>query len=119
MYLKNDELLIIEVSLDNKNISLAEKLIKQCIKEMQDGKYSDELLEDAKRNLLFSLKVSSDNNVSVLGNYVFHVFDNLPLLEDRCESLKKVERDDLIKCGSSLSLNTIYVQKGSETSEGN
>ena len=119
MYLKNDELLIIEVSLDNKNVLLAEKLIKKCIKEMQDGKYTEELVEDAKKNLIFSLKINSDNNVSVLSNYVFHIFDNLPLLEERCEMLKQVTKDNLIKCGKALNLNTIYVQKGSDNSEGN
>ncbi len=111
LYLKQDELLIIEVSLDDSNVSKAEKLIKKCLNDMIKGNYSDETLEDVKRNLIFSLKMSSDNNVSILNNYVFNYYDNLPLLEDRIEIIKNISREDLITCGKSLTLNTIYVQK--------
>ncbi len=116
IYLRNDELLIIEVSLDESNISLAEKLIKKCIKEMINGDYTEELLNDAKRNLIVSLKMSSDNNIAVLNNFVFNVFDNLPLLDERKELLQQINKDDLIKCGKSLSLNTIYIQKRGDDS---
>lgn len=111
LYLKYDELLIIEVSLDESNVKKAEKLIRKCIDEMLNGKYTDEVLEDAKKNLVFFLKMGTDNNVSILNNYVFNYFDELPLLEERIELIKSVKRTDLIKCAKSLVLNTIYVQK--------
>lgn len=117
LYLKYDELLIIEVSLDESNVKKAEKLIRKCIDEMLNGKYTDEVLEDAKKNLIFSLKMGTDNNVSILNNYVFNYFDELPLLEERIELIKSVKRTDLIKCAKSLVLNTIYVQKPSKVGD--
>ena len=119
LYLKYDGLLVVLVSLDNSNIKLAEKLIKKSIKEMISGDYSDDEIEDAKKNLLFSLKMSLDNNVSILNNYVFNYFDDLPLIEDRMNMLKDISKSDLINCGKSLSLNTIYVQSGGNNNEGN
>lgn len=117
LYLKYDGLLIVEVSLDKSNVKLAEKLIKKSINEMIKGKYLDETLEDAKKNLTFSLKMGLDNNVSILNNYVFNVYDNLPLLEERIELINKTTREDLMKCGNSLSLNTIYVQDAGDNND--
>ena len=114
LYLKYDELLIIEVSLDKKNVSKAEKLIKKTLKEMINGKFSEEELNDAKKNLVFSLKMSSDNNISILNNYIFHYLDELPLIEDRIKNIQEVKREDLIKCGKHLVLNTIYIQNPSK-----
>ncbi len=114
LYLKYDELLIIEVSLDNANIKLAEKLIRECLMEMIKGKYTEDTLNDAKKNLGFSLKMSSDNNVSLLNNYIFNIFDDLPLIDERVKMISEVTKEDLITCGKSLRINTIYIQEAGE-----
>ena len=117
LYLKYDELLIVEVSLDKENIDFAEKLIKKSIKEMQIGKYTDEGLEEAKKNLIFSLKMGMDNNVSILNNYVFNVYDKLPLIDERVDLINKVTKAELIKCAKSLKLNTIYIQDAGDNND--
>jgi len=119
LYLKYDELLIIEVSLDKSNVLEAEKLIKKSINEMIKGDYLDETLIDAKKNLIFSLKMGLDNNVSILNNYIFNVFDNLPLIEKRIKLINETTKDELMECGKSLSLNTIYIQDAGDNNEGN
>ena len=50
---------------------------------------------------------------------MFNIFDDLPLIEKRSELLKKVTKDDLIRCAKSLVLNTIYIQNRGEQNEGN
>jgi len=117
LYLKHDGLLVIEVSLDKSNVKLAQKLIQKCITEMIKGDYADEVIADAKKNLTISLKMCLDNNVSILNNYIFNVFDNLPLIDERIELINKTTKDDLIKCGKSLSLNTIYIQSAGDNNE--
>ena len=117
LYLKYDELLIISVSLDKSNVNTAQRLIKKCIKEMLNGKFSDTELNDAKRNLIVSLKMSLDNNLAILNNYVFHTFDDLPLLEERINLISKVTKEDLIMCGKHLYLNTVYIQNPKNNSE--
>lgn len=114
LYLKYDELLVVEVSLDDSNVELAKKLIRKAIKDMINGNFTEEELEDAKKNLVFSLKTGLDNSASILNNYIFNVFDNLPLLEDRIKLIENVTKEDILKCGAALSINTIYVQKAGE-----
>lgn len=84
---------------------------------MVNSDYTLETLEDAKKNLTFSLKIGLDNNVSILNNYVFNVFDDLPLTSERIELISKVTREDIDKCAKSLKLNTIYVQDAGDRNE--
>ena len=119
LYLKNDELLLIEVSLDKSNVSKAEKLITKTLNNFIKKGVNEETLNLAKKNLVISLKMASDNNVALLNNYVFHVFDNLPLIDERIEMINKVEITDLIKCAKSLVLNTVYVQDAGDDNERN
>lgn len=117
LYLKYDNLLVIEVSLDKSNVKLAEKLIRKCLKEMLKGEYSEEVVSDAKKNLIFSLKTGLDNNVSILNNYVFNYFANLPLIEERIKGIMNTNKEDLIRCSKAISLNTIYIQDAGDNND--
>ena len=112
LYMKYDKLLVIHVSLDDLNVRKASTLIKKCIKDMINGDFSDEELNDAKLNLVMSLDLAQDNNVSILNNYVFKILDNLPDLDKRKELINKVTKEDVIKIAKKLKLNTIYVLEG-------
>ena len=70
------------------------------------------MLEDTKKMLKMSMKNGLDNNVTLLNNYEFYIYDNLPLLESRIDMIDKVTKEDVINCARALQLNTIYVQVG-------
>lgn len=112
MYLKYDRLLLIQVSLDNCNVRKAIKLIKKCVKDMASGKFSEEEIEDAKKNIINSIEMSLDNNVSILNNYVFQIFDDATTFEERKKLIKSVSKQDVIKVAKKVKLNTIYCLKG-------
>lgn len=114
MFLKYDQLLVIHISLDNKNIKKAISLVKKCLKEMVNGIFLEEDLADAIKNINLALDYTYDNNSSLLNNYVFNVFDNLPLIEDRKKELTKIKKEDVINVAKKLKLNTIYVLNGKD-----
>ena len=117
LYLKYDELLAIHISLDTTNVKKAISMVKKCLKEMQNGEFLDSDLEDAKKSISLALDLTSDNNSSLLNNYVFHEFDNLPLIDERKKSLAKLTKEDVVNVSKKLKLNTIYVLKGKENIE--
>ena len=117
LYLKYDELLAIHISLDTANVKRAVSMVKKCLKEMQTGDFLDSDLEDAKKSISLALDLTSDNNSSLLNNYVFHEFDNLPLIDERKKSLVKLTKEDVVNVSKKLKLNTIYVLKGKENIE--
>ena len=117
LYLKYDELIAIHISLDTANVKRAVSTVKKCLKEMQTGDFLDSDLEDAKKSISLALDLTSDNNSSLLNNYVFHEFDNLPLIDERKKSLAKLTKEDVVNVSRKLKLNTIYVLKGKENIE--
>lgn len=117
LYLKYDELIAIHISLDTANVKRAVSMVKKCLKEMQTGDFLDSDLEDAKKSISLALNLTSDNNSSLLNNYVFHEFDNLPLIDERKKSLAKLTKEDVVNVSKKLKLNTIYVLKGKENIE--
>ncbi len=105
---KYDGMYFIYVGLDKKNVPLAIKLIKKCVKEMAQGKITQEEMDFAKKQLLTYLDVVMDNQNSLINNYTFNTIVDSPLLEELKESFKKVTINDLKNLGKKLKLNFIY-----------
>ena len=114
MYLKYDNLLVIQTSIDKNDVKKAEKLIKQAFREMSRGEFSDEELAYAKESFIFSLYLSLDNQAGILNNYVFHVLDNLPLISDRIKMIENITREEIVAIASKIKPNISFILEGGE-----
>lgn len=112
MYLKYDKLLLVHISLEQANVKKATSLVKKELKNMQVGNFTEEELKDAINNMIVSLDMAQDNNVSIINNYVFHVFDNLPMPEERVEMFKNIKKEDVINVAKKVKLNTVFTLEG-------
>ncbi len=112
MYLKYDKLLLVHISLEQANVKKATSLVKKELKNMQAGNFTEEELKDAINNMIISLDMAQDNTVSIINNYVFHVFDNLPMPEERIEMFKNIKKEDVINVAKKVKLNTIFTLEG-------
>lgn len=112
MYLKYDKLLLVHISLEQANVKKATSLVKKELKNMQVGNFTEEELKDAINNMIISLDMAQDNNVSIINNYVFHVFDNLPMPEERVEMFKNIKKEDVISVAKKVKLNTVFTLEG-------
>ena len=109
MYFKYDNLLCIGSSLAKENVSHAIKLIKKAINEMQKGEFTDEDINNAKQNMLMSLKVNRNNPSSILANYEFKYFIGNYDLEEKIEALDTVTKEEIVNLAKKLKENTIYI----------
>lgn len=112
MYLKYDKLLMVQISLDNCNVKKAISLVKKELKSMQNGNFSEEKVRDAINNMVISLDMSLDNNIAILNNYVFNIYDKLPSIEERKEYFKKLTKEDIVNVSKKVKLNTIFTLEG-------
>ena len=112
MYLKYDKLLLVHISLEQANVKKATSLVKKELKNMQVGNFTEEELKDAINNMIVSLDMAQDNTVSIINNYVFHVFDNLPMPEERIEMFKNIKKEDVINVAKKVKLNTVFTLEG-------
>ena len=114
MYLKYDNLLVIETSISKKDIKKALKLIKQAFREMVEGDFSEDILKAAKENFIFSLNLALDDIGGIINNYVFHVFDNLPLIEERIDMIKDITKKEIVEVANKIKPNISFVLEGDE-----
>lgn len=113
MYLKRDNILMVQLSLDQDSIDIAVKGINKALNEMIKGDFSDEDIDEAIRAMNSSLDVSLDSQNSIFNNYIFNIYDNTPLLEDIKKNIKTVTKQEVVKVAKKIKLNTVYsVVKG-------
>lgn len=109
MYFKYDNLLCVVSSLAKENINNTIKLIDKSIKEMQKGIFSEDDLQDAKKNILASLNINKNNPSSILSTYEFKEFLGNYTTEEKIEAISKITKKDVINVAKKISKNTIYV----------
>lgn len=109
MYFKYDNLLCIASSLTYDNINDAIKLIKKSIKEMQKGIFSEDDINDAKKNMLLSLNVNKNNPNAILASYEFNYFLGNYLINEKIDKLNAITKEDIVKLANKIVDNTYYV----------
>ena len=115
VYLKYDNLLVVQTSISKKDVKRAQRLIKQAFKEMKNGDFSEEQLNSAKESFIFSLNLSLDNPSGILNNYVFHIFDDLPFIEDRIKMIEDITKEEIVAIANKIKPNISFVLEGEET----
>ncbi|HAB65898.1 MAG TPA: hypothetical protein DCE23_00890, partial [Firmicutes bacterium] len=112
MYQKYDNLLMIYSGIDKKDKNKCIKLVTKAINEMIQGDFSLEELENAKKSVISSIKMSEDTSGGIINNYLFNDLDNLPLYDDRVKEFKTVTKEEIMECAKKVRLNTIYLLGG-------
>ena len=114
MYQKYDQLLMIYSGIDAKDKNKCVKLVNKALKEMVDGDFSEEEIENAKKTLISSIKMSEDTLGGIINNYLFNELDDLPFYDERIKELKTVTKDEIMALAKKVKLNTIYLLAGEE-----
>lgn len=114
MYQKYDGLLLIYSGIDKKDKNKCLKLINKALQEMINGDFPDEELDNAKKAVISSIKMSEDTNGGIINNYLFNELDNLPLYDERVKEFKKISKKDVIEVAKKVRLNTIYLLSGED-----
>lgn len=109
MYQKFDQLFIIHTAINKENYSLALKLIKKSLKEMELGKFDEDDINNAKEMIYQSLDSSFDTPGRIVDNIVFQNIADLDPIEKRYEEYKKVTKKDIVNFAKKVSINTIYL----------
>ncbi len=109
IYQKYSSIIIINSSISKKNYLKARNLIYESINELKEGNITLEELESAKKNIITSLQMSYDYPDILVNNYIFNVFDNVPLIEKRIKEFQDITKEDVVKLAQKLKINTIFM----------
>ncbi len=118
--IKHKSIMILDAGIEFQNFSKTIELVNENIKELQEGKFSDEDLNIAKRALRTSSEsiVDSANLISefYFGNFITN--EN-KTLEEQLDEMDNVTREEVIEAINTLNLDTIYFMKGIGEEENN
>lgn len=117
MYQKFDELIIIQTAINKENYNLAVKLIKKALKEMQNGKFTEDDICNAKEMITSSLNSCEDNPGRIVDNYLFQNIAGLESLEVRKEKYKQITKEDIVNLAKKVKINTIYLLSDGDKNE--
>ena len=63
---------------------------------------------------MFFLNLSLDNPGGILNNYIFHILDGLPLIEERIKMIRDVTKEEIVAIASKIKPNISFVLVGEE-----
>ena len=109
-----DNILLINSGVEKKNIEPAIKLIRRCLKDINNGKVSDELIESSRNTILSSIKASSDTPMGIINTALSRVLVGSDDMEERINKFSKITKEDIIKVSKKVSLHTILTLEDKE-----
>ena len=118
--IKHKSIMILDAGIEFQNYNKTVELINENIKELQEGKFSDEDLKIAKR----TLRTSSESIVDSAGLISEFYFGNFitnenKTLEELLDEMDNVSKEEVIEAINTLNLDTIYFMKGLGEEENN
>ena len=105
------------VGLSYDNVPLALQKMKDCMKEMVDGKITEEFLESQKEKLLSDIRLNEDNMYALLANYYFHDLSGQALYTECFEEIPKVTIKDIILFAQKMHESFLYILKEKKNEE--
>ena len=119
MYQKYDQLMMIYAGIDKKDKNKFIKLVNKALKEMEEGDFTLEDLENAKKAVISSITMSEDSLGGIVNNYLFNDLDDLPLYDERIKEFKSITKEEVIMIAKKVKLNIIYLLGGEDNARDN
>ena len=115
--IKCDNMLIIRSGIDKDNYDKCIKLIKKCLKEMQEGKFSEEDINIAKEYYITYLNGITDSEAKILDDYFIRDLIGLDSIEVSRKKILKVTKEEIVKVAKKVFLDTIFFLEGVQNEE--
>ena len=100
--------------IDKKDKKKCIKLVNKALNEMVIGDFTEEELDNAKKSVISSIKMSEDTNGGIINNYLFNDLDGLPLYDERVKEFKTITKQEIMEVAKKIKLNTIYLLSGED-----
>lgn len=109
---KLDNLLIITSGINKENFDKTLSLIKKEMNDMQNGIFTDEEIENAKKYYLSLLEETLDNPNQIISSYYAMNLWQVDSIEKRKSEIKKVTRNDIINLSKKIFIDTVFLLGG-------
>lgn len=102
-------LLLITAGIDFANYDKTRDIILKELEKMRQGDFTEEEFQWTMKSLINSFESTADNNRGLLAHYLLGVINHkTETIKDSIDELGKVKKEDIIRVGEKLQLDTIY-----------
>ena len=110
-------LLIIRAGIDAYNFKKSVTLIKQELKNIQQGKFDEKEIEAGIITYKNTFKEVEDSAFSILNAYTSCEYLDYDPIEKRIKEINKVKKEDIIKVAKKIHIDTIFLLEGVNNEE--
>ena len=108
-YFKYKDNIFINCGIEISNYEKALNLIKEQLKDMKNGEFTEEEVENAKKAIISSIKtIDDEQDTSITYYFGQEMSQNQNSVEDYIERIGKVTKEDVIQVANKVEMNTIY-----------
>ena len=111
-FIRRKNAIFIITGIELQNYDKALKIIKEQLKDMQEGKITDKEFEDAKQLILASLKLIPESQEDMIAfDFDQNLFEEKLSFEEYFENVENVSKKDVIEVAQKINIDTIYYLK--------
>lgn len=114
-YLRQKNNIIIKCGIEIQNYEKAVEIIKEQLREMEEKKFTDEDIENAKNIIVSTVDGIPDSQDSEISYYFGQeLAKEFVTLQEYIDKIKKVKREEVENVSKKIKINTIYFLKNNE-----
>ena len=108
-YIRNKDIILIRCGIEIENYEKALSLTKKQIEDMKNGEFSEDDIENAKANIISTIRSITDEQDTQITYYFGQEFSKYKMtFEEYEEQIRKLTKQDIIKIAQNITINTIY-----------
>ena len=111
-YVRFKSNIFINAGIEIQNYEKAISIIKEQIKSMEKGEFTEEEIKNAKKGIISNINLIDDEQDSqIMYFYGQELIESNDTLKDYKEKINNVTKEDILKIASRININTIYFLK--------
>ena len=111
-FIKHFGILYMYAGVSNSNSNKTIELMKETLKDIQNGNITNKEITESKEAIMSSLKKNEDNIYSIVNDMITRVLFNKISIDTYKKELKEITKKELINLSNKLELDVIYLLKG-------
>ena len=111
-YFRHKNNIFVNCGIEIENYEKALKLIKEQIQAMEDGDFSKEDIENAKKNLISTIRtIEEEQDAGISYCFGQEFLDKKLTVEEYIKKVEKVSKEEIVEVAQKVVINTIYFLK--------
>ena len=108
-YMKLKSNIFIRAGIEIENYQKALEIIKQQLKDMKNGVFSDKDINQAKRTLIATINnIQEEQDIEISYYYGQELSDKIMTIEEYKSNIERATKENIITVANNLKINTIY-----------